>query len=81
MNNKVLVAIDGTGLPPLVVASLSAQISPSQTEVLVPQVVEPLIFSVPPEMASWLCSGNGYPAERELRAREKDLGGGCGDLA
>ena len=51
MKNRVLVAIDGTGLPPLVIDSLPAQVRPEETEVLVLEVVEPLVTSVPPEMS------------------------------
>lgn len=50
MPNKVLVAIDRTGLSELVIPALS-QVRPEETEVLVLQVVEPFIYSVPPEMA------------------------------
>lgn len=64
MNNKVLVAIDKTGLPPLVVDSLSAQLHPEQTEVLVLEVLEPLVVSVPPEMSP------GYTPEMAARKTE-----------
>jgi nucleotide-binding universal stress UspA family protein len=63
MKTKVLVAIDRTGLSELVVPSLSAQVRPNDTEVLVLQVVEPLVFSVPPEMAA------GYAPELEVRQK------------
>lgn len=52
MNNKVLVAIDGTGLSPLVVDSLCAQAHPAEMEILLLQVIEPFSYSVPPEMAA-----------------------------
>lgn len=65
MTNKVLVAIDSTGLADLVVETLSAQMRPDQTEVLVLQVVEPLVYSVPPEMSP------GYTPE--MAARRKDI--------
>lgn len=65
MTNKVLVAIDSTGLSELVVESLSAQMRPEQTEVLVLQVVEPLLYSAPPEMSP------GY--QPEMAARRKEL--------
>jgi nucleotide-binding universal stress UspA family protein len=61
---KVLVAIDSSGLSPLVVDSLSRQMPAKESEVLVLQVVEPLVFSVPPEMAT------GYAPE--LAARQKE---------
>lgn len=69
MSNKVLVAIDRTGLSELVVESLTAQMRPDQTEVLVLQVVEPL--PVPPEMSP------GYQPEsaakrKALQERAKD---------
>ncbi len=63
MSNKVLVAIDSTGLSELVVESLTAQMRPDQTEVLVLQVVEPL-YSVPPEMSP------GYQPERAVERKQ-----------
>ncbi|HSM87630.1 MAG TPA: universal stress protein [Candidatus Limnocylindrales bacterium] len=51
MKNKVLVAIDSTGLSELVVDVLAAQLRPEETEVLVLEVAEPLVYSVPPEMS------------------------------
>ena len=63
MNNKVLIAIDNTGLSPLVVDSLCAQARPVETEVLLLQVVEPFSYSVPPEMAA------GYAPD--MAARQK----------
>lgn len=65
MTNKVLVAIDDTGLSDVVVQSLSAQMRPDQTEVLVLQIVEPLIYSAPPEMAP------GYQPEMAARRKER----------
>lgn len=65
MTNKVLVAIDDTGLSEVVVQSLSAQMQPDQTEVLVLQIVEPLIYSAPPEMAP------GYQPEMVARRKER----------
>lgn len=65
MTNKVLVAIDDTGLSDVVVQSLSAQMRPDQTEVLVLQIVEPLIYSAPPEMAP------GYQPEMVARRKER----------
>lgn len=65
MNNKVLVAIDRTGLSQLVVESLSTQMCPAETEVLVLQVLEPLIVSVPPHTAP------GYAPEMAARNKER----------
>lgn len=65
MANKVLVAIDSTGLSELVVNSLSAQMRPVETEVLVLEVVEPILYSAPPEMSP------GY--QPEMVARRKRL--------
>lgn len=64
MTKKILVAIDETGLSPLVVDALGAQTSPSETEVLLLEVVRPLIYSTPPEMS------HGYAPE--LAARQKE---------
>lgn len=65
MANKVLVAIDSTGLSELVVNSLSAQMRPVETDVLVLEVVEPILYSAPPEMSP------GY--QPEMVARRKRL--------
>lgn len=64
MTNKVLVAIDDTGLSDLVVESLSTRMKPEQTDVLVLQVVEPFLYTAPPQMAP------GY--QPEMAARMKD---------
>jgi len=68
MTNKVLVAIDDTGLSALVVESLSAKMQPDQTDVLVLQVVEPFLYTAPPQMAP------GYQPEMAARMKDrKDL--------
>lgn len=64
MKNKILVAIDSNGLPPLVIDSLCAQMRPEETDVLLLEVVEPLVTSVPPEMAA------GYAPEMAVRRNE-----------
>ena len=64
MINKVLVAIDNAGLARQVVDTLSAQMHPDQTQVLVLEVVEPLVYSVPPEMSP------GYAPEEAARRKE-----------
>lgn len=64
MKNKVLVAIDSTGLSELVVDVLAAQMRPEETEVLVLEVAEPLVYSVPPEMSP------GYTPELVERRKE-----------
>jgi len=64
MTNKVLVAIDSTGMADLVVDTLSGQMRPDQTQVLVLQVVEPLVYSVPPEMSP------GYTPEMAARLKK-----------
>ena len=64
MASKVLVAIDSTGLSELVVDSLSSQMRPVETQVLVLEVVEPILYSVPPEMSA------GYQPETAARRKE-----------
>lgn len=68
MNNKVLVAIDSTGLSQLVVDALSTQLHPDETDVLVLQILEPLIISVPPQMAA------GYAPEMAARNHDRVAG-------
>jgi nucleotide-binding universal stress UspA family protein len=64
MAYKVLVAIDSTGLSELVLKSLLKQVAPDQTEVLVVEVVEPLLYTAPPEMSP------GYQPETAARRKE-----------
>lgn len=64
MAYKVLVAIDSTGLSQLVPESLTRQVVPDQTEVLVLEIVEPILYSVPPEMSP------GYQPETASRRKE-----------
>ena len=64
MTNKVLVAIDDTGLSDLVVEAMSTQMRPDQTEILVLEIVEPLVYSVPPEMSP------GWTPEQVARRKE-----------
>lgn len=61
---KVLVAIDNTGLSALVPESLAAQVKPDQSEVVVLQVLEPLLYGVPPQMSP------GYQPETAVRRKE-----------
>ncbi len=65
MKNKVLVAIDRTGLSELVPRALSAQLRPEETEVLVLQVVEPIMYTAPPEMSP------GYQPEAAARRKQR----------
>lgn len=65
MTNKVLVAIDDTGLSDLVVESLSTRMKPDQTDVLVLQVVEPFLYTAPPQMAP------GYQPETAARMKDR----------
>jgi nucleotide-binding universal stress UspA family protein len=64
MTNKVLVAIDGSGISDLAVDTLAAKLRPQEAEILVLQVVEPMIYSVPPEMSP------GYTPELMARKHE-----------
>jgi nucleotide-binding universal stress UspA family protein len=64
MSYKVLVAIDSTGLSELVTDALSAQMRPDQVEVLVVQVVDPVLYAVPSEMAP------GYEPEEATRRKQ-----------
>lgn len=65
MNKKVLIPIDSTGLSQIVVDSLSAQMHPAETEVLLLQILEPLIISAPPQMAP------GHAPEMAARNKER----------
>jgi nucleotide-binding universal stress UspA family protein len=65
MAYKVLVAIDSSGLSELVLKSLSKQVVPDQADVLVLEVVEPLLYSAPPEMSP------GYQPEMAARRKQR----------
>ncbi|HLW54680.1 MAG TPA: universal stress protein [Candidatus Angelobacter sp.] len=64
MASKLLIAIDSTGLSEIVPEYLLSQVHPEQTEILVLQVVEPLLYSAPPEMSP------GYQPENAARRKE-----------
>jgi nucleotide-binding universal stress UspA family protein len=48
---KILLATDGSTFSDTAARMVAAQFNPAETEVLVMEVVEPFIFSAPPEMA------------------------------
>lgn len=62
---KVVLAIDGSNFSQAATRTVAQQMRPEQTEVLVLQVVEPLVFSVPPQMA------RGYAPEMMERLRDQ----------
>lgn len=56
---KVLLAVDGSRFSGAAADAVARHLRPEGTEVLVLQVIEPRVFSVPPQMAS------GYEPEQE----------------
>ncbi len=62
---KILLATDGSEFSDAASGMVASQFSAQKTEVLVLQVVEPLIFSSPPQMAS------GYAPEMAARRQER----------
>lgn len=62
---KILLAIDGSKYSDTTVQALAAQIRAENTEVLILQVVEPRIYSTPPQMAQ------GYHPEMEEIMKEQ----------
>jgi nucleotide-binding universal stress UspA family protein len=62
---KVLLAIDGSEFSEAASRMVATQLSASNIEVLVLQVVEPLVFSNPPQMAP------GYTPEMGSRLKEQ----------
>jgi nucleotide-binding universal stress UspA family protein len=62
---KILMATDGSPFSDAAIRSLTSQFRADGTEVLVLQVVEPLIFSTPPQMAP------GYAPEMAARLKEQ----------
>ena len=61
---KILIATDGSLFSEAAIRSLTSEFRVDGTEVLVLQVVEPLIFSTPPQMAP------GYAPEMAARLKE-----------
>lgn len=71
MKTKILVPIDSTGLSELVSEAISQQMRPEDTEVLILQVIEPVAYSAPAEMAAG--TGHEVAKYREtLQANAKD---------
>lgn len=62
---KIMLAIDGSKYSEAAAQALAAQIKPQNAEVLVFQVVEPLIYSTPPQMSP------GYAPEMAERRKER----------
>ena len=61
---KVVLAIDGSSFSEAATRALASQICAEGTEVLVLEVVEPIVYSTPPQMA------RGYVPEMQERLRE-----------
>jgi nucleotide-binding universal stress UspA family protein len=73
---KILLATDGSTFSEVAEKTLMATVIPQGAEVLVLEVVEPLMFATPPEMAP------GYAPEQAARMKEIiDLGKKRTDLA
>jgi len=62
---KVLLAVDGSSFSEAAIRALALQMRPQETEVLVLQVVEPFVYSTPPQMT------RGYEPEMAERLREQ----------
>jgi nucleotide-binding universal stress UspA family protein len=62
---KILLAIDGSEVSQAATQALASQIRPQGAEVLVLRVVEPLIFSIPPQMSP------GYAPEQDEIIKEE----------
>jgi len=62
---KVLLAIDGSSFSQEATRTVAQQMRPEQSEVLVLEIVEPLVFSTPPQMAP------GYAPEMTERLRDQ----------
>lgn len=62
---KIVLAIDGSSSSQAATQTLATQLRPEGAEVLVLEVVEPLVYSTPPQMAP------GYAPEMADRLREE----------
>ncbi len=65
MTMKIMLAIDGSKYSAAAAQALGSQIKSQNAEVLVFQVVEPLVYSVPPQMSP------GYAPEMAERRKER----------
>jgi nucleotide-binding universal stress UspA family protein len=65
MTMKIMLAIDGSKYSEAAAQAMVAQVKPQNAEVLVFEVVEPLIYSVPPQMSP------GYAPEMAERRKER----------
>lgn len=62
---KIVLAIDGSAFSQAATRALASQMRAEETEVLVLEVVEPFVYSTPPQMA------RGYAPEMQERLRER----------
>jgi nucleotide-binding universal stress UspA family protein len=62
---NIVLAIDGSGFSQAATRTVALQMRPEQNEVLILQIVEPLVFSAPPQMAP------GYAPEMAERLRDQ----------
>ena len=62
---KILLAVDGSIFSETAVNEVTSHFRPDNVEVLVAEVVEPLVFSVPPQMAA------GYAPEQMERLKDE----------
>jgi nucleotide-binding universal stress UspA family protein len=64
---KILLAVDGSEFSQAATQALLTQMRPQGAEVLVLRVVEPRIFSIPPQMAPGYAPGQDEIIKEELR--------------
>jgi nucleotide-binding universal stress UspA family protein len=71
---KILLAFDGSNFSEAAVRAITSQMRLEGAEVLVVQVVEPRIFSTPPEMSPGYAPEQEEVLEEQLKEAEKSAG-------
>jgi nucleotide-binding universal stress UspA family protein len=70
---KILLAIDGSEASQAATQGLASQIRPQGAEVLVLRVVEPLIFSIPPQMSPGYAPEQDEIIKQEIRHAQESV--------
>ena len=70
---KILLAIDDSKFSQAAMQALASQVRAQDAEVLVLEVVEPLLYSTPPQMAPWYAPEIGLRLKEEVNHAEETV--------
>ena len=70
---KILLAIDDSKFSQAATEALASHVRPQEAEVLVLQVVEPWVYSTPPQMAPWYSPEMGARRKEEAKQAEETV--------